>query len=434
MNSEKNLEELKKLIKKERKIIKEIINFHQLSREIEDIEEKRIVNSQIKSLKDSLNNSVSNSLEKLDKINLTRPLIEKKIESPEIILKEKTKYPEQIGKTYLPSEKIKPSKLEKNTLKRLKIKEKEIVSRKIKKPNLYVRAATKTFAEHSKTFIKKGWFRPLERNLIKSNLQFLPINYVSLIIFTSVLSIFVAMFISIFFFFFSISATFPRIGMATGDLLTRFIRVAWLLVVMPIGTFLIMYNYPSLEQKATENKINEELPFATIHMAAISGSMVDPSKIFSIVISTKDYIFLEKEFTKIINEINIYGIDLINALRRVAFNNPSEKLSELLNGMVTTLNSGGDLTNFFEKRSQSLLFDHKLEREKYTKFAETFMDIYISVVIAAPMILMLLLMMIKISGLGIDISVGAITLIMILGVSMINIAFLTFLHLKQPSE
>ena len=75
----------------------------------------------------------------------------------------------------------------------------------------------------------------------------------------------------------------------------------------------------------------------------------------------------------------------------------------------TFITSGGDLPDFFDKRAQSLLFEHRLEREEYTKSAETFMDIYISVVIAAPMILMLLLMMMKISGLGISLSSGMIT-------------------------
>ena len=62
------------------------------------------------------------------------------------------------------------------------------------------------------------------------------------------------------------------------------------------------------------------------------------------------------------------------------------------------------------------------------------MDVYISVVIATPMILMLLLIMMKISGLGFSMSTSTITLITVLGVFLINVFFLTFLHLKQPIE
>ncbi|HEB47155.1 MAG TPA: hypothetical protein ENI22_01670, partial [Candidatus Pacearchaeota archaeon] len=172
--------------------------------------------------------------------------------------------------------------------------------------------------------------------------------------------------------------------------------------------------------------------FAAIHMSAISSSMIEPSKIFSIIISTKEYPYLEKEFIKLQNEINIYGYDLVTALRNRSFNSPSRKLSELFNGLATSITSGGNLSDFFEKRSQSLLFEHRLDKEKQSKASETFMDIYISVVIAAPMILMLLLMMMRISGLGISLSPSMITLIMVLGVTLINIFFLTFLHLKQP--
>ena len=87
-----------------------------------------------------------------------------------------------------------------------------------------------------------------------------------------------------------------------------------------------------------------------------------------------------------------------------------------------------------EEKAKTFLFDYRLERERNTRAAETFMDIYISVVIAAPMMLMLLLMMIKFGGLGFcGLTTNALTLIMILGVVGINIIFLTFLYLKQPT-
>ena len=193
----------------------------------------------------------------------------------------------------------------------------------------------------------------------------------------------------------------------------------------------MMYIYPTLEKKSEAQKIDSELAFATIHMAAISGSMINPIKIFEIIISTKEYPAIEKEFTKLINEINVYGSDLVSALKNTARNTSSIRLNELLNGLATTINSGGHLPDFFDQRSQSLLFEHRLEQEKATKAAETFMDVYISVVIAAPMILMLLLMMMKISGLGLSISVGMITLFMVLGVVIINIIFLAFLQMKK---
>ena len=158
--------------------------------------------------------------------------------------------------------------------------------------------------------------------------------------------------------------------------------------------------------------------------------MINPVKIFEIIVSTEEFPYIKKEFTKLINEINVYGYDIVSALRSVAANTPSQKLTELLNGLAITINSGGDLEEFFNKRAESLLFEYKLNREKETKTAETFMDIYISVVIAAPMIFMLLLMMMKISGLGVSMSTSTLTLLIVTGVSIINVIFIGFLHLK----
>ena len=77
--------------------------------------------------------------------------------------------------------------------------------------------------------------------------------------------------------------------------------------------------------------------------------------------------------------------------------------------------------------------DYRLEREKYTKVAETFMDIYISIVIAAPMILMLLLIMISISGFALPFPPNQMALIIVLIIGLINMIFIGVLQVKQPT-
>jgi flagellar protein FlaJ len=329
---------------------------------------------------------------------------------------------------------LKLASLEKLALKRMKKKEKKVAKKKEKKASEYAKVSSSFFYNLSMSLINKGKFKKLKRDLVRANMELVPANYISIIFFTTLLSVFAGILITAFFLFFNITAIPPFIARVEESIGIRALKVFWILLVVPVGTFIFTYLYPSLEKKSLESKINQELPFAVIHMSAISSSMIEPSKIFSIIITTKEYPNLEKEFIKLQNEINIYGYDLVTALRNRSFNSPSKKLSELFNGLATTITSGGKLPDFFEKRSQTLLFEHRLDKEKQSKTAETFMDIYISVVIAAPMILMLLLMMMRISGLGISLSPAMITLVMILGVTMINIFFLTFLHLKQPEE
>lgn len=430
--------ELKKIINVEKQVARELSELVSYSKRTQGVEEKRMIFSQINALKRTLGKTDRRLKRELAKIVVPKKLKKVKEElpvpqGPEAAPPVKKEFELKIPKKSFWSRGPKGlSEIELKTLSRLKKKEKKEEKKKVRKPSLYVKLANKLFSKFALSSIEKGGFKDLKRDLVRGNIRMLPASYVSVILFTSLLSFIVGFFIMIFLLVFTLSLKLPIISFATGSMLGRLLKVFWVPLVLPIGTFLFMYLYPSMEKKAQEGKINFELPFVAIHMSAISGALIEPSRVFSIIVSTGEYPNIGKEFTKLLNEVNIYGADLVGALRSIAFNSPSAKLSELLNGVATTITSGGDLRNFFEKRSQSLLFEHRLEREKYTKTAETFMDLYISVVIAAPMILMLLVMVMKISGLGVQLSTGAITTIMVLAVGGVNILFLMFLQLKQP--
>jgi len=443
MNDDENLvKEVSSLMNKEIKIINELVTLTKDSKEPKNQEIKSFAESQLKKLRLILTRTAEEISGKLEDMTLTKPLPQSQIKFP-VLIKEEIKKLKKDKDIFSKKDEEKTSKhktvdvnitnLEKNTIKRLKKKKKIKVKKKNKKANKYVQVANKLFGGYSQKLRKTSFFTSLNRDIIKANLQVVISSYISVMLLTSLISVFVGFIIFLFFMFFSIGTSLPIVTLAEGSLFQRFLGIFWIPLVAPIITFLGMCVYPSIEKGYIQNRINQELPFATIHMSAIAGSMLEPSKMFNIIISTKEYPHLEKEFAKIINQINVYGYDFITALMNVASNTPSTKLAELLNGIATTINSGGELTDFFEKRAQTLLFDYKIEREEYTKTSETFMDIYISLVIAAPMILMLLLIMMNVSGLGISLSNSAITLIMILGVSMINILFLVFLQLKQPS-
>ncbi|MCH8945481.1 MAG: type II secretion system F family protein [Nanoarchaeota archaeon] len=439
-NQNESFLELKKIISNERKIINEI-NSTQNDLERRGQDEKRMVFAQINSLKNILKEGNKNILQTLEKINLPKSLNLTKDESeknPEEIKKVSENNKSIIKKVLkrLYSEKEFDSlDFERKSLKKLYAAKESKTSEKTgKKPSQYVKLANKIFANFSLSIIKGGKFKTLDKNLKKSSMNFLLRTYTSIILFTTALSMIIGLFIFIFFLFFNIVSSPPFITLVNEGIGARFVKIFWILFAAPIMTLSFMYFYPSLEKKSLEGRINQELPFATINMAAVSGSMIDPTKIFSIIISTKEYPALEKEFVKIINGINVLGYNLVTVLRLGASNSPSKKLSELLNGLATTISSGGELPKFFDERAKTLLFEYKLEREKSIRADETFMDIYISVVIAAPMILMLLLIIIQISGIGGSISISAITILMVLAVTTINILFLTFLHLRQGKE
>jgi flagellar protein FlaJ len=235
--------------------------------------------------------------------------------------------------------------------------------------------------------------------------------------------------------FFKIGLGFPFLTIAEEHILVRFIKTFWIVIVIPLFTGLLMYFYPLSEGKNLGSKIDQELPFVSIHMSAIATSGIEPLSIFKIVLKSKEYRYTNIEFRKLMNLVNFHGLDLITAMKKTAQASPSPKLKELLNGFATTMSSGGDLHTFLSKHAESLLFDYRLGREKYTKTSETFMDIYISIAIAAPMILLMLFVIMGSTGTltsFMGLSTEVLSFLIMLIISFLNIFFLIFLKVKQP--
>jgi len=297
----------------------------------------------------------------------------------------------------------------------------------------YLKLSNRLFLDKSSEMIKKGYFRALYNEIKKANLDILFETYVAMMLFTTLLSVFAGIMVFVLLIFFNIQIGWPILQFYDGSYLIRMAKLLWVPFAVPIVTFFAIYFYPTTERKSISKRIDGELPFAVIHMSAISGSGISPTEIFKIIGLSKEYPFLRREIRKILNQTNIYGYDLVTALGNVSRSTPSQKLSELFNGISTNINSGGDLSDFFEKRAETLLEGYRLEREKFTKVAETFMDIYISVVIATPMILMLLLVMISLTGIQTGFSPSMLSILIVFVVALVNVLFLGFLQIKQPA-
>ena len=416
-------------------MVRELMEFMQ-KYEFAEGEDRKLIGEVIESLRKRfviVNNSIPDLLKEITLM----PTLPKEIKQPA-----KAQEPEihrsNIGVSIKHSDKIaflSELNISENLIKRLrkkeKMKKKPVVE--YKAPNFYGKLANKFFLKTSERWIEKGYFKSMSLSLRRSNLNILTTTYISIMILTVLLSFFAGIIIFIFFMIASFGLDFPYIEFYSGSYLARFIRTFWIVIATPIIAASLLYFFPSAEKSTLKKKIDQELPFVVIHMGSVSGSGIEPSEIFKIIGLSSEYKYAGKEFRKILNQINIYGYDLSTALRNVAMATPSSRLSELLNGISITINSGGNIKTFFEKRADSLLLEYRLEREKFTKTAETFMDIYISIVIAAPMILLMLLIMISVSGLQSGLSIGEMTTSIIGIVAIVNILFLTFLHLKQPS-
>ena len=296
-----------------------------------------------------------------------------------------------------------------------KIKKKKTIGTEVHKPSLFAKYSNKYFLSYSEKFAPQ--FSSLAQDLKKANMRFMLSTYISMALFSAVLTFFAGILLYGFLLILNLG---------------NWIHI-WIPIISPLIILFIFYIYPSSEANSVMKKITQELPFATIHMAAIASSNVEPTKIFKIIAMSNEYPYIGVEMKKIIAQIDIYGYDLVTSLKNVARRTSSKKLSELFSGLATNISGGGELGDYLGKKSENFLIDYKLERQSYAGLAATFMDVYISILIAAPLVLMMVLIVMKTAGLGAEFaSINVILFISVGAIIVANIIYLVVLNIKQP--
>lgn len=269
-------------------------------------------------------------------------------------------------------------------------------------------------------FLSKNeqFLEDIRKDLIGANMPILARNYISRMIFFTLLSGIIGIILGIGIFIF---------------LKNLIISIA-VIFFSPIIVFSLFYIYPSSVKNSIGKKIDEELPFVTIYMAAISSSDLESLAMFRLLANSKEYPATRLEMRRVINQVDLYGYNLATALVNVARDTQSEKLAELYSGIAANITSGGSLKNYLEKKAENLLVDYKLDRQKYNSLAETFMNIYISLLITAPLILMIVFIVMRMSGFGISIPEMVMNIIVVIVIILLNLIFLIILHIKQPKN
>lgn len=254
-----------------------------------------------------------------------------------------------------------------------------------------------------------------------SGIKVLSKTYISMIFLSSVIAfIAVALLASVFF--------------SAPNIIIQVLRGIMLGVLAAGITAAVMYFYPSSVAKTRESAIKEDLPFVIINMAAVAGSGAKPISLFKTILSSEEYPGLRDEIKKIVNYVALFGYDLSTALRAVARDTPSLRFKDLLDGIVNTIESGGDLKEYLNAMADEALTTYRLERKKAVEQVGTYSDIYTTILIAAPLLFFVTLAIIQTMGgeLG-GMSVATLaTFGTYLVIPMLNIGFIIFINAVQP--
>ncbi len=192
----------------------------------------------------------------------------------------------------------------------------------------------------------------------------------------------------------------------------------------------VMMIYPYQKTMGRKKNIDINLPFALTHMAAIAESGVPPYMIFKLLANFSEYGEIAREMKVLVRNIDTFGIDPLTAIRETAERTPSNEFRQVLLGIISATESGGDVKTYIKNAGGQAMFEWKLKREKFMQQLSAYAEFYTGILIAAPLFIISLfavMNMIQPNIGGFDILTLTKLSIYIL-VPFLNVGFLLFLR------
>ena len=267
------------------------------------------------------------------------------------------------------------------------------------------------------------FFGYLYNALRAANVQVLSNTYVNIMILVTIVLTFTTFFFLMILFF-----------LLNHQIYQIFLRSLIFSVIAGAICATIFYAYPFMKIRDRRRKTTTNLPFAINHMSAVSTSGVSPARMFELISSSREYEEVGVEIKKIVDFTNIFGYDLLTAIRAVAATTPSIVFKKFLEGMISSIETGGDLVSYLRQQADEAALTYKLERQRYNETISTYSDIYTGVLIAAPLFFIAAMAMVNLLGgtlgglgVGVVMALGAYVVI-----PLLNVGFILFLQMTQP--
>ncbi len=268
-------------------------------------------------------------------------------------------------------------------------------------------------------------FRDLELNLQKAGLKTSFRAYVSLTVFATILiSLITCIFIPCLVAFVFNVPFLPAVLFGVGGGL-------FAIAFSTIG----FYVYPIYRADKLKRELEDELPFTTSYMAILASAGVTPEKIFYSISNLSVPLTVSKEAENVVRDVNLFGLDIISALKKTSKRTPSKRFREMLEGFISTIHSGGNLAAYLREQSGQYMKLKKISLHTFSDTLSILSEFYVALLVTGPLLLVIMLAVIIMLGGG---NVGILnpdlllSMLTYLGIPLGSVVFLIILDAISP--
>lgn len=172
--------------------------------------------------------------------------------------------------------------------------------------------------------------------------------------------------------------------------------------VMFLAIFGIMYSLPSMNASGRRKKLGEELPFFIGFMAMLASSGLSIEGIFRAISKDESNDEIVKDAAFIMRNVDLLGMDILTSIDLMAKRSPHPTYTELLEGLIATVITGGSLTIYFSSTLHVMMEEKRMFLKRLTETMSIVAEMYTIMLVVFPLmaIIMLSIMAIMVPSLG----------------------------------
>ncbi len=164
-------------------------------------------------------------------------------------------------------------------------------------------------------------------------------------------------------------------------------------IVTTLLSYTFRWTLPASTASVRGQGIEEGLPRTAAFMYALSrGGMEFPKILRTLAENRAVYGETANEMNVAVREMDLFGRDMITALRRMAERTPSEQFKTFAENMTSILQSGSDLPVFFKEQYERFREEQAERQEEVLELLATIAEMYVTVLVAGTLFLITILL------------------------------------------
>jgi flagellar protein FlaJ len=195
-----------------------------------------------------------------------------------------------------------------------------------------------------------------------------------------------------------------------------------------VGAYAFRWKLPESNAEVRRRSINEGMPRTVAFMYALSrGGMSVKDVMGTLGENTAVYGEAAREMSVATREMDLFGRDIITAIRRMARRSPSEQFKTFAENFASVLQSGSSLSEFLRNQYDRFQAEAEERQEEVLDLLATIAEAYVTVLVAGVLFLITILL---VFGLTTTDTLWLLQLMAYLIIPLANLGFVVFLAQK----